>query len=58
MIGWATFQWQRHRIQRWIDKLSRNQKKAEKEARSRGATTTEIYDIGYEYHIEHMLAED
>ena len=55
---WAKFQGQRHRIQRWIDKLSRNEKKAEKEARSRGATATEIYNLGNEYFSEYKLAEE
>lgn len=58
MIEWIKFRWGQWRIQRGIDKNSRDWRAAEKKARAKGANADELHELGYSYHFEQLVAED
>jgi hypothetical protein len=58
MLSWVKFRWQQHKIERWMDRISSAHKEAEQKARAQSATADEIHDLGHQYDLEHLLADD
>ncbi|MGC2459250.1 MAG: hypothetical protein WA435_14785 [Gallionellaceae bacterium] len=58
MLNWIKFRREQHKIERWMDKISRAHKDAEKNVREKGASSEALYQLGHEYCFEHLLADD
>lgn len=58
MIGWVKFVCEQRRIQRCMDKNSRERTQALNKARADGADAKELHAIGYDFFFEAKLAED
>jgi len=58
MIDWAKFRWEQYQIERWIDRISREQRDAEEKARAKGATAQELHDLGHDFFFQRKLADD
>jgi len=58
MIGWVKFVYEQRRIQRCMDKNSRERSQAVDKARAEGASAEELHAIGYDFFPVRKLAED
>ena len=58
MLAYIRFRWEQHKIERWMNKISRAHKDAEQKARARGATAEEVHELGHDSHFEQLLADD
>lgn len=57
MIRWVKFIWEQRRIQRWMDKNSRDSNQAINKARAEGADAEKLHAIGYDFFIDGIMSE-
>lgn len=58
MLNIIKFRLSQYKIEQSIDRISRAHDKAVKEARSKGATSEQLYELGLDYQFERVCAED